>query len=341
MASNAPAESPRYGYELIQSELMWFLQNYDHKPGGIPDSAALQLEACRIIYAAEAMMDEATLEPSPVSWLRDLILANNEIAQQAQFGPLRSQAESALTVPKLQARMALFQDCPLEIQLREFVQAQWSKSRMVLSDSELQVEACRIISSISQGSTALPFNYVSTWLIMLIGSSTDWLAGFRARAYTSLLLNSGSQPGEPSVIEAQNSTRQELSFLQEPDPMSADDSMGGQTDTNAQWPPLRGQGFPLEGVSVPTSGLSCAPLTNHTHSLFEAPNQTSKGSGYDHRPPWVKQNLLFLNDANFHRWLARELGRWVASTTSPNNPSRHTPSDEELRHQARCICYDE
>lgn len=337
MASNAPAESPRYGYELIQSELMWFLQNYDHKPGGIPDSAALQLEACRIIYAAEAMMDDAAVDPSPVSWLRDLILANDEIATQAQFGPLRSQAESALSVPKLQARMALFQDCPLEAQLKEFVLAQWGKSRTVLSDSELQVEACRIISSISQGSTALPFNYVSTWLIMLIGSSTNWLSGFRARAYTPLILASGPLPGESSAQAGQPSSRQELSF-QDSNLGASDDALANQ-GMNAQWPPGRSQDQ-LQ-LSVPASALNCAPLTNHTHSLFEAPNQTSKGTGYDHRPPWVKQNLLFLNDANFHRWLARELGRWVASTMSVNNPSRHTPSDEELRHQARCICYDE
>jgi hypothetical protein len=48
----------------------------------------------------------------------------------------------------------------------------------------------------------------------------------------------------------------------------------------------------------------------------------------------------FFRDANCYRRLARELARYVASTMSPNNPSCHVPSDEELQHQARWILYD-
>ncbi|KAK0636922.1 hypothetical protein B0T17DRAFT_94365 [Bombardia bombarda] len=55
----------------------------------------------------------------------------------------------------------------------------------------------------------------------------------------------------------------------------------------------------------------------------------------------VKVGAVFLNDANCYRRLARELGRYVASTMSPNNPRCHVPSDEELQHQARWILYDE
>lgn len=50
---------------------------------------------------------------------------------------------------------------------------------------------------------------------------------------------------------------------------------------------------------------------------------------------------FFLNDANCYRRLARELGRWVAATMSPNNPNSHVPTDAELQHQARWILYDE
>jgi len=58
------------------------------------------------------------------------------------------------------------------------------------------------------------------------------------------------------------------------------------------------------------------------------------GSGF------VRTGPLFFNDANCYRRLARELGRWVASVTSPNNPNCHVPTDEEIQHQARWILYD-
>ncbi|KAF5487348.1 Homeobox protein 4 [Colletotrichum siamense] len=36
-----------------------------------------------------------------------------------------------------------------------------------------------------------------------------------------------------------------------------------------------------------------------------------------------------------------ELSRFVASTMSPNNPNSHIPTDEEIRHQARWVLYDD
>ncbi|KAI0390388.1 hypothetical protein F5Y17DRAFT_67565 [Xylariaceae sp. FL0594] len=55
----------------------------------------------------------------------------------------------------------------------------------------------------------------------------------------------------------------------------------------------------------------------------------------------IKTGARFLSDANCFRRLAKDLGRFVTATMSPNNPNRHTPSDEELRHQARWIVYDD
>ena len=49
----------------------------------------------------------------------------------------------------------------------------------------------------------------------------------------------------------------------------------------------------------------------------------------------------FLNDANCYGRLVRELSRFVASSTSPNNPNQHLPSDEELQNQARWVIYDD
>ncbi|CAG9948865.1 unnamed protein product [Clonostachys rosea f. rosea IK726] len=46
------------------------------------------------------------------------------------------------------------------------------------------------------------------------------------------------------------------------------------------------------------------------------------------------------NDENVYRGLWRRLSRFVLNSTSPFNPSSHTPTDEELQYQARWIIYD-
>jgi hypothetical protein len=59
------------------------------------------------------------------------------------------------------------------------------------------------------------------------------------------------------------------------------------------------------------------------------------------RPTWLGPGIYVLNDPNHIPWFAREMKRWVKATMSPNNPTCHVPSDEELRHQARCLLYNE
>ncbi|KPM38057.1 hypothetical protein AK830_g8525 [Neonectria ditissima] len=322
MASRAPIGSPRHAYELIQSELIWFLQNHVHETGDIPGYEMLQLEACRIIFAAEAiMLNETNTGPNPASWLRDLITSREDIAQKAQFGPIRSHAESALFVPKLHGKKSLFEACPLEAQLRDFVRVRWFLDHNVLSSSELQVEACRIISGIAQEFAALRYNAVSNWLIMLIGSSTDWLASFRKRAYDSV-----DQSGQRTELEAGNMALQDcrMSYVGAPDHVEG--YRNATQDDCTAMDSLNSHGH-----------LSTAAIQQMPSDIPRALRTTDP----DHRPPWVLTKLFFLNDANFHRWQAMELGRWVLATMSPNNPNRHTPSDEELRHQARCILYDD
>jgi hypothetical protein len=211
-ATNTPIESPRHAYELIQSELAWFLQTHDHhNQGGAPNHDALQLEACRIIFAAEVMMmEENTTATKPAaSWLRDLITSREDIAQQAQFSPIRSQAESALLVPKLYGKKTLFEACPLESQLHDIVRTHWTLHHRVLTDSELQVEACRLVSCICQELMVPADNTVATWLIMLISSSTGWLVGFRQRAYDPIAGGTSS-----SSLDAMNFTMQQPSGVQ-------------------------------------------------------------------------------------------------------------------------------
>ncbi|KAI3541412.1 homeobox and C2H2 transcription factor [Colletotrichum filicis] len=51
--------------------------------------------------------------------------------------------------------------------------------------------------------------------------------------------------------------------------------------------------------------------------------------------------LVFQNESNCYRRLARELSRYVSSALSPRNPAKHLPSDEELQNQARWIMYED
>ncbi|KAI5458722.1 hypothetical protein BGZ63DRAFT_391940 [Mariannaea sp. PMI_226] len=356
-ATNTPIESPRHAYELIQSELAWFLQTHDHHNQGVtPNHDALQLEACRIIFAAEVMMmEENTTNIKPTSsWLRDLITSREDIAQQAQFSPIRSQAESALLVPKLYGKKTLFDECPLESQLHDFVRAQWALHHKVLTDSELQVEACRLVSCICQELMVPADNTVATWLIMLISSSTGWLAGFRQRAYNPIASEPSPSLGTMDfTMQQPTGLQHELSF----NPNTHGSLLQGNGNTIG--PSLASNAgnahdqanTSLDHVWESMGDINLTGAQNASMALQEATpsgagptdgnNTGSNTPGPDHRPSWVKTNLYFVTDANFHRWLARELGRWAAATMSPNNPNSHTPTDEELRHQARCILYDD
>jgi hypothetical protein len=88
----------------------------------------------------------------------------------------------------------------------------------------------------------------------------------------------------------------------------------------------------------PSSLVSSHPLFYQPASISTSNDFTKDTSAYN---PGAVQFSPFVNNANFHDWLVRDLTRWVTATISPNNPHCHIPSDKELQHQARCIMYDE
>jgi hypothetical protein len=92
--------------------------------------------------------------------------------------------------------------------------------------------------------------------------------------------------------------------------------------------------YPLHQSSGTASPSTTLSLT------AAASASTCGGGGGTSANPAVRLPAFFLNDANCYRRLTRELARWVGSTMSPNNPSCHIPTDEELQHQARWILYD-
>lgn len=108
-------------------------------------------------------------------------MSDDELAHQAQFGPVRSQAENRLAILKINGKDNLFEACPLEHELHEFVRAKVLLG-LTAMDDELQEEACCIVGKMEEVSTH-PSEFVANWLIRRIKSSTDWLASFRQRAH--------------------------------------------------------------------------------------------------------------------------------------------------------------
>ncbi|KAK7210794.1 hypothetical protein V2G26_017972 [Clonostachys chloroleuca] len=335
--ASAPAvESPRCAYEKIKLELLWYMQGHSDETGEIPDSDALQLEACRIIFASESRTpEEALTEPGAASWLRDLITSHEDIMKQAKFGPIRSEAESVSAAPSNISK-SLFHGCPLEAQLQDFAFRAWTSGQLVVGDDELQSEAYRIIMRIDKEFAMPEYDFMEKWLVGLLAISQTWIQGFRQRM--SSVLGDG-------VLHASDNMRAGQMTDVSGDAASGT-SFGNVTqgDKIAQlcqpyFQPTLGVGM----TSMPSPENGDVPISTDPTSQWD-PSSRSIGTAQqpmDQRPTWVKTNFYILNDSKFHHYVTRELKRWVKATMSPNNPNFHIPSDEELRHQARFIMYDD
>jgi hypothetical protein len=356
VAGVSPPESPRNAFELIKLELDYFMEkNRDF--GTLADDQLL-LEACRIIFASEVLSLQGI--SSTVSWLRDLIMSKEAVAQQGRVAPLRSQAENRLAILKINGKDNLFEACPLEAELREFVRAK-TLLGLTAMDDELQEEACKIVGKMEEVSTH-PSDNVANWLVRMINSSTSWLASFRQRAHlprSEDMADFKRRSKDPKTIDStvHNYSRLERELGEYLDLQHAlgieptDDDLQRQARLiiyeledgwnqtaadNADWLEAfrnrHSQSSQKDGSS--TAGTDSNPLSSSVGSASSSRKERSK--------PFVYRGPRFsFNDANCYRRLAQELTRFVASSMSPNNPNRRVPSDEELQHQARWILYDE
>ena len=307
-------------------------------------------------------------------------MSDEELAHQAQFGPVRSQAENRLAILKINGKDNLFEACPLERELHEFVRAKVLLG-LTAMDDELQEEACCIVGKMEEISTH-PSEFVANWLIRRIKSSTDWLASFRQRAHiprSEDIQNLYQRSTDKSKIDStvHNYSRLEVELGEYLgaqrshgiDPTDEDlqrqariiiyeieDGWNQTAADNPSWLAAfrqrqswrgpdngGGQNHAATGTAQGQGALPSPPL-ELLPSGFSSVQQSKIGeteAGTGPMPAYIKGGRMFLNDANCYRRLAWELRRWVAAATSPNNPNRRVPSDEELQHQARWIVYDE
>lgn len=108
-------------------------------------------------------------------------------------------------------------------------------------------------------------------------------------------------------------------------------------------------GSPLNSIDplMPVTSNTLDSFSNLASTVDNVPGTSYMGSttiAGPSRPTPAdvgKKSHLFLGSSSCYRQLARQLSRFVASTMSPKNPSQHVPTDEEIKHQARWILYDE
>ncbi|KKA29911.1 hypothetical protein TD95_001473 [Thielaviopsis punctulata] len=349
-AEQAPPESPRNAYELIKDELVYFIANR-HNDGTLLTDDQLRVEACRIIFASEVLSLQGISSMS--SWLRDVLMSNEDLSHQAKFGPLRTQAECRLAILKINGKDNLFEACPLESALQDFVT---SRSLLGLTpmDSELQEEACRIVGKVEEVSTH-PSDVVANFLLRLIKSSTEWLAGFRQRAHLPRSEEIGDERYRSKDLSTIDSTIHSYSRLERElgdyldqqrglgaEPTDGDlqrqariivyefdDGWNQTAADNADW--LRAfrerhsSTFPQAAEASPSPGIVKGPLVDL--ACMSPERRTRIGT--------------FLNDSNCFRRLEWELKRYINMCMSENNPNKHMPTDAELQHQARWVVYDD
>lgn len=370
-ASQSPPESPRNAYELIKLELAYFGSNFWDTHGRAPTEDDLTLEGCRIIFASELLSLQGIA--TQASWLRDIVMSQEAIVKQARFGPLRGAAENRLQTLKINGKDNLFEECPMERQLHEYVKAKQLLG-LTAMDDELQEEARRIVGRVEEVCTH-PSEAVANWLLRLITASTIWLEGFRRRAHlprSEDVQHKSIRSTDPNSIDStiHNYSRVEselAAFLRKERTMGReptdhelqrqariivyefDDGWNQTVADNHEWlEAFKARNHPDKSSSSgsPSTSKNFGVITSNsadkspTSPTRIAPNPFSEFQ-LDENGNHLRSYQYFLNDANCYRRLEKELRRWVISTMSPNNPSRHVPTDEELQYQARWILYDE
>ncbi|PTB73076.1 hypothetical protein M440DRAFT_1340458 [Trichoderma longibrachiatum ATCC 18648] len=368
-AGQSPPESPRNAYELIKLELAYFGSNFWDLHGRSPSDEDMMLEGCRIIFASELLSLQGIA--TQVSWLRDLIMSKDSIVKTARFGPLRGAAENRLQTLKINGKDNLFEECPMERQLHEYVKAKQLLG-LTTMDDELQEEARKIVGRVEEVCTH-PSEAVANWLLRLITSSTEWLAAFRRRAHlprSEDVQHKSIRSKDPNSIDStiHNYSRLEselVAFLKQQrsrgrEPTDEelqrqaritiyefDDGWNQTVADNHEWlAAFRQRNAPDQTTSPASKGAGAtmsksAEEASASLPCFAANPFSEFQSRLDENGNHHRSFQYFLNDANCYRRLEKELKRWVTSTMSKNNPNRHVPTDEELQYQARWILYDD
>ncbi|KAI1330986.1 hypothetical protein F5Y16DRAFT_361871 [Xylariaceae sp. FL0255] len=374
-ASQPPTSSPTNAYELLKFELQWWIAEKKAELGHAPTDAEIQLEACRIIYGAEVILKGDGGSSS--SWLCDLMMSAEEAKRQAAFNP-RAPGSNELSFLKINGKSDIFENCEFERELQDYVQARRLLGLTAI-DHELQDEACRIMGRMEEKSSH-PSDDLANWFIRMINSSAGWLQDFRQRAHLPRSEDVGDaykRSTDPTTIDSTIHNFSRLDFelgeylksqrylgieptdsdLQHKARLiiyEVDDEWNQTAADDREWlshfkerhSSNAHPTYLIPGDST-SDGMNRAATTNQAGLVNTTPSPASVTPGKSGQSPSgsssnsIKPTASFLHDANCYRRLAKDLGRFVTATMSPNNPNRHVPTDQELQHQARWIIYED
>ncbi|KAL0942019.1 homeobox and c2h2 transcription factor [Colletotrichum truncatum] len=304
-------ETPPNAFELLKTEINHFATEHQSLNGRMPTNAELLYEGCCIIFGSEIVANSHLKRPTnPAnSWLRDILMSSEAIVKQARVRPLKMARKSRITYLSINGKADIFDQCVMEEQLQNYVDI----SKMIepdVSNEDLQREASSIVERLEAVSRK-PSKIFSSFLLGLIGASTNWLIPFRQRADLPLLEHADASSFDASKQGFLNENVLESNGISRP----ADDAM---------------QYSPASDIDKPINS--------------PAENLTSSGPGSGAETDLAAQftrSSFFVNEENCYRRLALELTRFVKITTSPRNPNRHIPTDAELQHQARWISFED
>ncbi|KAK4145835.1 C2H2 transcription factor [Dichotomopilus funicola] len=365
-ASQPSAASARHAFELIKSELSFYVDDWREKEGVPPSDEVMQRAACTLIYDCEEV-SEAT-NNSKVSWLRDLIFSSERLAQEARWS--RAKTLDCWQQLRINGKSNIFESDPMEAELQQFVKARRLLG-LTAMDSELQTEACRILRRM-ETSAPSSSEHVVQFLLRLINASPAWLADFRQRAHlprSEDLADEGKRSKDPMTIDStiHNPSRLEYELAEY---IRVQRAMGTEpTDADLQkharmiifeyedeWNQTQADDPAWLAAfrqrhATSSTGSSAGAMMMTSAATTQPSTTTSSAANYwcqsvstfnrDSSSNTGKPGTFYLNDANCYQRLARELKKWVTSTMSPNNPNCHVPTDEELQHQARWIVYED
>ncbi|KAI0915133.1 hypothetical protein F4823DRAFT_570985 [Ustulina deusta] len=376
-ASQPSPSSPTNAYELLKMELQWWTTNRIEELGTPPSDSEIQHEACRIIYGAEVMLKGVGTSSS--SWLCDLITSCEEAKREAAFRP-RTPRSNCLSSLRINGKSDIFENCEFEKELQDYVQAKLLLG-LTAMDHELQDESCRILGRMEEKSgnpsEALAnwfvrmINASSSWLQdfrqrahlprsedvgdankrstdpKTIDSTIHNYSRLEAELgeYLRLQRSLGNEPTDAGL------QRQARIIVYEVDDewnQTAADDKEWLENFRERHPPKSSRPSPTSSSSLstkrhPSTTSQSTPLDpSHTiHASGKSPQANNSLSPGGSSTGSIKPGARFLNDANCFRRLAKDLNRFVTATMSANNPNRHVPTDEELKHQARWIVYDD
>ncbi|KAH7125203.1 hypothetical protein B0J11DRAFT_558673 [Dendryphion nanum] len=186
-ACNALYGLPINAYELIKFEMEIFTHDWYNKTCTLPTQNAMQLEACRIVIACEYKGGENVPPSLPIkgtSWLRDLIMSSADITRKARSEPMELSNDGEISFLKIHGQHYLFEQCPLESQLRVFVEFE-KLMNVHINDVLIQNEACEIIRRMEKDSPT-PSESFTSCIITIMRSHTDWLSKFKERSGISM-----------------------------------------------------------------------------------------------------------------------------------------------------------